>query len=117
MRRARSKAHPQGSLPCSCGRRNSARPFLRRFFRQSNFCISLPQIKPIVLTMLVLSVIDVFNMFDNVQIMTGGGPSGAPCYRGSTSSSPVTGRQLGEQPPQSRAYRQNRAGSSWASVQ
>ena len=27
--------------------------------------------------MLVLSVIDVFNMFDNVQIMTGGGPSGA----------------------------------------
>ena len=46
--------------------------FLRRIF-----CISLPQIKPIVLTMLVLSVIDVFNMFDNVQIMTGGGPSGA----------------------------------------
>ena len=36
MRRASSKAHPQGSLPCSCGRRNSARPFLRRFFRQSN---------------------------------------------------------------------------------
>jgi len=39
--------------------------------------ISLPQILPIVTTMLVLAVIGVFNMFDNVQVMTGGGPSGA----------------------------------------
>ena len=46
--------------------------FLRRIFN-----ISLPQIMPTVSTMLVLAVIDVFNMFDNVQIMTGGGPSGA----------------------------------------
>ena len=46
--------------------------FLRRIFN-----ISLPQILPTVSTMLVLAVIDVFNMFDNVQIMTGGGPSGA----------------------------------------
>ena len=46
--------------------------FIRRVFR-----ISLPQILPIVSTMLVLTVIGVFNMFDNVQVMTGGGPSGA----------------------------------------
>lgn len=46
------------------------------FFRRI-FSISLPQIMPVVATMLVLSVIDVFNMFDNVQIMTGGGPSGS----------------------------------------
>ena len=39
--------------------------------------ISLPQIIPIVMTMLVLAVIGIFNMFDNVQVMTGGGPSGA----------------------------------------
>jgi multiple sugar transport system permease protein len=45
------------------------------FFRRI-FSISLPQIMPIVSTMLILAVIDVFNMFDNVQIMTGGGPSG-----------------------------------------
>ncbi len=46
--------------------------FFTRIFR-----ISLPQIMPIVTTMLVLAVIDVFNMFDNVQVMTGGGPIGA----------------------------------------
>lgn len=46
--------------------------FLRRIFS-----ISLPQIMPTVVTMLVLAVIDVFNMFDNVQIMTGGGPAGS----------------------------------------
>ena len=46
--------------------------FLRRIFS-----ISLPQIMPTVTTMLVLAVIDVFNMFDNVQIMTGGGPAGS----------------------------------------
>lgn len=46
------------------------------FFRRI-FSISLPQIMPVVATMLVLAVIDVFNMFDNVQIMTGGGPSGS----------------------------------------
>ncbi len=39
--------------------------------------IALPQILPIISTMLVLSVIDVFNMFDNVQVMTGGGPYGS----------------------------------------
>ena len=46
------------------------------FFRRI-FSISLPQIMPVVATMLVLAIIDVFNMFDNVQVMTGGGPSGA----------------------------------------
>ncbi len=39
--------------------------------------IALPQISPIIMIMLVLSVIDVFNMFDNVQFMTGGGPYGS----------------------------------------
>jgi multiple sugar transport system permease protein len=46
--------------------------FLRRIWS-----ISLPQIMTIIKTMLVLSVIYCFNMFDNVQVMTGGGPSGA----------------------------------------
>ncbi|MDR1062123.1 MAG: sugar ABC transporter permease [Clostridiales bacterium] len=46
--------------------------FMRRITR-----ISLPQILPIVSTMLVLAVIGAFNMFDNVKIMTDGGPSGA----------------------------------------
>lgn len=46
--------------------------FIRRVTR-----ISLPQIVPIVTTMLVLSVIGAFNMFDNVKVMTEGGPSAA----------------------------------------
>ena len=36
--------------------------------------ISMPQIRPIISTMLILAVIGVFNMFDNVKIMTEGGP-------------------------------------------
>ena len=39
--------------------------------------ISLPQIATIIRTMLILSVIWAFNLFDNVQVMTGGGPSAA----------------------------------------
>ncbi len=46
--------------------------FIRRIWS-----ISLPQIMPVVTTMLVLAVIDDYNMFDNVQVMTGGGPSGS----------------------------------------
>ncbi|MDR0396417.1 MAG: sugar ABC transporter permease [Oscillospiraceae bacterium] len=46
--------------------------FIKRVTR-----ISLPQIMPIVTTMLVLAVISSFNAFDNVMIMTNGGPSGA----------------------------------------
>jgi len=46
------------------------------FFRRI-WSISIPQITTIIKTMLVLSVIYCFNMFDNVQVMTGGGPSGA----------------------------------------
>lgn len=46
------------------------------FFRRI-WSISLPQIIPIITTMLVLAVIGAFNMFDNVQVMTGGGPAGA----------------------------------------
>ncbi len=46
--------------------------FLRRIWS-----ISLPQILPIISTMLVLAVIGTFNMFDSVQVMTGGGPAGA----------------------------------------
>ncbi len=39
--------------------------------------ISIPQIMPVISTMFVLAMIGSFNMFDNVQVMTGGGPSGA----------------------------------------
>ncbi|HML46792.1 MAG TPA: sugar ABC transporter permease [Clostridia bacterium] len=46
--------------------------FLRRIFS-----ISIPQIRPILSTMLMLMVIGVFNMFDNVKIMTEGGPIAA----------------------------------------
>jgi len=46
--------------------------FIRRIWN-----ISIPQILPIITTMLVLAVIGAFNMFDNVWVMTGGGPSGA----------------------------------------
>ncbi|MFV0400241.1 MAG: carbohydrate ABC transporter permease [Oscillospiraceae bacterium] len=37
--------------------------------------ISVPQIRPVISTMLVLSFIGAFNSFDNVQVMTGGGPA------------------------------------------
>ena len=46
--------------------------FLRRIIS-----ISVPQIKSVISVMFVLAIIYCFNMFDNVQIMTGGGPSGA----------------------------------------
>jgi multiple sugar transport system permease protein len=46
--------------------------FIRRIWN-----ISIPQIASIISTMLILSVIWAFNLFDNVQVMTGGGPSGA----------------------------------------
>lgn len=39
--------------------------------------IALPQISSIVGIMFILTLIDVFNMFDAPQVMTGGGPSGA----------------------------------------
>ncbi|MDR2657959.1 MAG: sugar ABC transporter permease, partial [Oscillospiraceae bacterium] len=46
--------------------------FIKRILR-----ISLPQILPIITTMLILAVISSFNAFDNVMIMTNGGPSGS----------------------------------------
>jgi len=46
--------------------------FIKRITR-----ISLPQIVPIITTMLVLAVIGSFNAFDNIMIMTQGGPSGS----------------------------------------
>jgi len=46
--------------------------FLRRIWS-----ISLPQILPVVNTMFILAIIFSFNMFDNVLVMTGGGPQGA----------------------------------------
>jgi multiple sugar transport system permease protein len=46
--------------------------FLRRVWN-----ISMPQVVPIITIMLVLTVIGAFNMFDNVQVMTGGGPAGS----------------------------------------
>ena len=39
--------------------------------------ISLPQIVPIISTMFVLSIIGAFNMFDNVKVITEGGPANA----------------------------------------
>jgi multiple sugar transport system permease protein len=46
--------------------------FIKRITR-----ISMPQIVPVITTMLVLAVIGSFNMFDNVKVMTEGGPSGS----------------------------------------
>jgi len=46
------------------------------FFRRI-WNISIPQIRGIISVMFVLSIIYCFNMFDNVQVMTGGGPAGA----------------------------------------
>jgi glutamate synthase (ferredoxin) len=46
------------------------------FFQRVRY-IALPQIKGIVGVMLVLSSIQVFNMFDEPMIMTGGGPYGS----------------------------------------
>ncbi|MDR3121405.1 MAG: sugar ABC transporter permease [Clostridiales bacterium] len=39
--------------------------------------ISIPQILPIISTMFVLAIIGAFNMFDNVKVMTDGGPASA----------------------------------------